>query len=228
MQPYFFPYLGYFHLAKEVDVMVFADDYQYVKQSWINRNKILVNGKIQYLTLPLTRASDYLPINQRLVSSTFNAQKMLRLIDNSYRNADGFKGHSEYIQDLLMTNSSNLDQYLIRTLESIFQYLRINCRILRTSQLSNLENKSGEEKIFEICNQLGSSNYINAIGGKSLYSAEKFQEHGIDLKFVNSKFEPYEQLNDEFVPGLSIIDLLLNINSNEELINQLSNYHLIS
>ena len=67
MQPYLFPYLGYFQLIAAVDKFVFYDDVNFIKNGWINRNRLLISGKVNYITIPLSGASSFLKINQVLV-----------------------------------------------------------------------------------------------------------------------------------------------------------------
>jgi hypothetical protein len=93
MQPYIFPYIGYFQLINTVDKFVVYDNIQFTKKGWINRNRILINGKEEYITLPLKKDSDYLNIDQRVLSDVFKEQrnKILRKINESYKKAPGFK-----------------------------------------------------------------------------------------------------------------------------------------
>ena len=87
MQPYFLPYMGYFHLLNSVDEFVIYDNIQYTKKGWINRNRILVNGKDKLISLPLKKDSDYLNVIDRKLSDNWNVEKvkLLNLIKSSYK-----------------------------------------------------------------------------------------------------------------------------------------------
>ncbi len=93
MQPYFLPYIGYFQLINAVDKFVIYDNIEFTKKGWINRNRILVNGKDEFISLPITKASDFLHANQRYLASNFENEKnkILRKIKESYRKAPYFK-----------------------------------------------------------------------------------------------------------------------------------------
>ena len=69
MQPYFFPYIGYFHLVDAVDTFYIYDNVQYINRGWINRNRILVNGHPTYITLPIEKTSRYALISDRKISN---------------------------------------------------------------------------------------------------------------------------------------------------------------
>ena len=84
MQPYFFPYIGYFQLIKSVDEFVIYDNIQYTKKGWINRNRILVNGTDYLISLPLKKDSDYLNVVDRQLAESWEKDrtKLLTLITN--------------------------------------------------------------------------------------------------------------------------------------------------
>ncbi len=72
MQPYFFPYIGYFQLINTVDEFVVYDNIEFTKKGWINRNRILVNGKDEYITLPIKKDSDFLHVKDRFLAETWS------------------------------------------------------------------------------------------------------------------------------------------------------------
>ena len=92
MQPYFFPYLGYFHLAKAVDILVLTDDYKFTKQSWINRNRIISEKKIEYITIPLMKSSDSTHINKKVIALDFKSNNLQNKLYNSYHSAVNYMG----------------------------------------------------------------------------------------------------------------------------------------
>ena len=103
----------------------------------------------------------------------------------------------------------------------------MNTDIVNSSDLGGFRDFKGSDKVKEICKSIGDERYVNAIGGMSLYDKDDFRTEGIDLRFVKSKLTPYEQLGSEFIPRLSIIDLIFSIDDMSEIKQQLRNYELI-
>ncbi|WP_200960963.1 WbqC family protein [Noviherbaspirillum sp. Root189] len=228
MQPYLFPYLGYFQLMAAVDIFVLGDDLQYVKESWINRNRILVNGKDKLVTFPLKKDSHHLNINQRYFSDNFiqEMEHLLRIIFSSYRKAPCFESVYPLLEDILMYDEKNLAKFTIRSLRRLCDYMRIETPILVASDLVIGEVADKQERVILTQKKLGGDVYINLIGGMKLYSPERFLEHGIVLKFHQIDDICYSQFGNEFVPLLSIIDVLM-FNDLRKMQNLLSRYSLL-
>lgn len=229
MQPYLFPYIGYFQLMKSVDQFVVYDNIQFTKKGWINRNRILVNGQDHYLSLPLKKDSDRLNINQRFLSDEFDKEKLkiLNKIKGVYGKAPHFKSVLVLIEEILNFQDNNLFDFIYNSLEFIKEFLDIKCTLIKSSELNfNIEDFKGQDKVIAICNQLNTNTYINPIGGMSLYSKEIFKENDIVLNFIKSYEIEYQQYKNDFVPWLSIIDVLM-FNSVEDIKKMLIQYELI-
>lgn len=226
MQPYFFPYLGYFHLANAVDVLVLTDNYQFTKQSWINRNRILSEKKIEYLSIPLSKSSESSPINQKLIARDFKIKDLRNKLYNSYHSSSNYEGLLKIVEHENFLPGSNLFEALEKSLIASFNYLGIDTKIMRTSDFEFPESFKGTEKILQICAELKGSEYINLPGGKSLYSSEDFERVGLKLSFVKSKFITYPQNCESFNPGLSIIDVVSNIENRVSMQSQISSFEL--
>src|SRR5690606_18130129 len=114
MQPYFCPYIGYFQLMNAVDKFVVYDNIQYTKKGWINRNRILMNGKDQLFSLPVKKDSDYLNINQRFLSDDFDGEKkkLLNKFKGAYNKAPYFKEIFPLLQEIINDDSNNLFDYI--------------------------------------------------------------------------------------------------------------------
>lgn len=228
MQPYVFPYIGYFQMINAVDVFVFYDDVNYIKNGWINRNKILVNGNEKLFTIPLNNASSFKYIRDTGINTDIAAyKKILTTIEQSYKKAPFYNVIMPLVRSVFSANHTSIADFAIHSVEVINNYLGIST-ILKRSSVDFKESKGMEraDRLVHICNNLGSNEYINAIGGKELYSKEEFASKGIDLKFIKSKSVEYKQFNNEFVPWLSIIDVLM-FNSKEEIYELLNQYELI-
>ena len=229
MQPYFLPYLGYFHLINSVDVFVIYDDIQYTKKGWINRNRLIFNGNVDYVTIPLVKDSDFLNVNQRRISQGWekDKNKLLRKLEQSYRKRDNFERGFSLTEKILNYDDDNLFNYINHSVNLICQYLGVKTKIVTSSTLGDFSEYKGKDKVIAICKELSGDRYVNAIGGMSLYDKEEFLNFGLDLKFVKSKIKPYNQDKVAFEPGLSIIDLIFSISEEELLVEQLQSYELI-
>ncbi len=218
MQPYFLPYIGYFQLVNAVDKFVIYDNIQFVKKGWINRNRILVNGKDEVITVPLKKDSDYLNIDQRQLADTFDEdkEKLLRRIKESYRKAPHFKTVYPILENLFNCNSKNLFSFIFESIQSVCEYIDINTEFVISSNVDVDHSLKSEQKVLSIANKMNAQTYINAIGGLELYSPTNFIRLNIDLKFIQSDTLYYRQFDNEFVPWLSIVDVMM-FNSKQEI-----------
>lgn len=210
MQPYFFPYIGYWQLMKLTDRYVVYDDVNYIKGGWINRNRILVNGRAVYLNVPTVGASPNKKINQvgTEISERF-LEKTSRKLSGAYKKAPYFEEVFPYIMEMMDFSTDNLSEYLISLILKMAQLLDIKTDFIISSQLSCSPRLHGEERVMEICRVLEGDIYYNAVGGRQLYSHEHFRERGLELRFVETDDIRYQQFGDTFVPNLSIIDILM-------------------
>lgn len=209
MQPYFFPYIGYFHLAYAADLFVVYDNIQYTKKGWINRNRILQNGTDTVISLPLKRDSDYLDVRDRVIAESFNRKKFLNRIRGAYNRAPYFKRTFSFIESIINYDDHNLFRFLLNSMVLTFQHLGIDTAVVTSSDVSIDHRLKSQDKVLAMCKAVDAQVYINAIGGVDLYSREAFSDRGIELKFVKSKLVEYKQFGQDFCPWLSIIDVMM-------------------
>lgn len=209
MQPYFFPYIGYFQLIASVDQFVLYDNIKYTKNGWINRNRMLQNGQDVIFSLPLKKDSDFQDVCQRTLSTEFNREKLLNKFKGAYQKAPYFSQTFPLIEDIVQYENVNLFEYLYHSITKICKHLGINTTIRISSDIAIDHNLKSQDKVLAFCEFIGANTYVNAIGGLDLYSKEKFHEKNIDLKFIESKSFTYPQYNNIFIPRLSIIDVLM-------------------
>lgn len=226
MQPYFMPYIGYFQLLNAVDKYVLYDDAQYTKKGWMNRNRILQNGKDILITIAVEKDSDYLDIRERFVASSFDKKKLLNQIRESYRKAPYFGIIMPLIEEIINYDDNNLFTYIHNSIQKICEYLNINTEIIVSSTLGIEHSLKGVDRVLAICNKMETKNYYNAIGGKDLYFPADFEKENINLRFISSNPIVYKQFSNEFLPNLSIIDVMM-FNSADEIKTMLNNYTLI-
>ncbi|MDR2948384.1 MAG: WbqC family protein [Prevotella sp.] len=226
MQPYFMPYIGYFQLLNAVDKYVLYDDAQYTKKGWMNRNRILQNGKDILITIAVEKDSDYLDIRERFVASSFDKKKLLNQIRESYRKAPYFVVAMPLIEEIINYEDNNLFEYIYNSIKKICEYLGIDTEIVISSSLGIEHSLKGVDRVLSICNKMNSTDYYNAIGGKELYFPADFEKENINLRFVSSNPIVYKQFSNEFIPSLSIIDVIM-FNSVDEIKVMLNNYTLV-
>lgn len=227
MQPYFFPYIGYFQLIQAVDLFIVYDNVKYTKKGWINRNRFLRNGAVAIFSVPLKKDSDFLQIKERGLSAEFRKCKLLNQIREAYGKAQYFDQAFAIFEKAVMENEANLFKFTYNSIRTICGYLQIDTKISVSSEFQIDHSLRGQEKVFALCQTAGADTYINAIGGQVLYSKEVFAMRGIKLQFLRSKPFEYMQFGDEFVPSLSILDVMT-FNSQEYIKEYiLSNYELV-
>lgn len=228
MQPYFFPYIGYFQLINAVDEFVIYDNIQFTKKGWINRNRILVNGKVDYISLPIKKDSDYLNVNQRFLSDSWSVdrKKILNRVTESYRKAQKFDQIYPLFEKCLNTEEINLFDFIHYTLKETLSFMDISTKITISSSIDINQDLKSEQKVVAICKAQNATIYINPIGGVELYSKERFKSNEITLQFHKSNPINYNQLKNEFVPWLSILDILM-FNSRESVKSFLNDYQLL-
>ena len=224
MQPYFFPYIGYFQLINAVDEFVVYDDVNFIKQGWISKNRILVNKQAVDIILQLNGASSFKKINE--INLGKNRLKLLKTIEQAYKKAPFFNSVFPIVSEILTFNENNLAFFLTNSLIKISEYLSINTKIIISSDINKNNLLKGKDKVLEICKKTNALDYINAIGGIELYNKEEFIENNIKLCFLKTKKVEYNQFDDNFIPGLSIIDILM-FNSPEEINIMLNKFELV-
>ena len=226
MQPYFFPYIGYWQLINAVDKYVIYDDVNYIKGGWINRNRILINDKPSFINLKMNGSSPNKLIKEINVSNDNRwKNKLLKSIELSYRKAPFFEMSFPIIEEIINHDEVNLSLYLENLIKRIAEYLEMNTEFVLSSNIEKDNSLKGQDKVIEICKSLGAKEYYNAIGGVELYSAENFNSYGIELRFLRTEYIEYKQFKNDFSPYLSIIDVMM-FNSKEEIMNILDMYSL--
>lgn len=226
MQPYFFPYIGYWQLINAVDIFVLYDDVNYIKKGWINRNNILLNKSKHLITIPLLNVSQNKHINECIISDDDKIiNNIIKTINLAYRKAPYYNLVFPTLEKIIKTKGS-ISDLVLKSVLWIKEYLNIDTEIILSSSIGKNNELKGQDKIIEIVKKLNGNHYINAIGGQELYDKEIFNNNEIKLNFIKMKEIKYKQFNNEFVPNLSFIDVLM-FNSPEEIKRMLNDYELI-
>ncbi|KIL08043.1 WbqC-like protein [Clostridium botulinum] len=229
MQPYFFPYIGYFQLMNYVDKYVVYDDVNFIKGGWINRNRILSTNKLewQFFNVRMKGASSTKLINEITVSDDkIYRRKLLKTIENTYKNAPYFKETFKVIEEILACDEENLARFLFNSFKILAKYLDITTELILSSDLEKDNALRGKDKVIDICKILNADIYVNSIGGKELYNVENFAIKDIELQFLETLKIKYDQFNNNFVENLSIIDVMM-FNSMNDIKNMIKEFHII-
>ena len=216
MQPYFFPYIGYFRLLQTVDKFVFYDDVNFIKGGWINRNRLLLGGKVGYFTVPLSEASSFVKINSIKIKSDIPWEaRILAQISASYSKAPYYTSVRDLVEKVVFSHDGYISTLAKKSVLAVADYLSISKVVEISSELYGNQNLRGTARVLDICRQEAASVYVNLPGGRNLYSQVDFSREGMDLLFLDGPMREYSQAGTEFHSGLSIIDVLM-FNSPEE------------
>lgn len=229
MQPYFFPYIGYYQMAAAVEQFLFYDDVQYIKGGHIARNKLLINGKEWLFTVPLSGASPNQLIQDVYLDEGKWPQwkdKFLRTIDQNYRKADNFVSGRELLDEVLELPDHRIATLAERSVRLLMERLGRPVRFQRTSEMDLRKDLRFEERLFHICAKEGIDDYIQSQGGTTLYSTAAWRAKGLSLRFIRPTSMEYPR-KGHWVPGLSMLDAILHVPF-EELNTLLDKYELFT
>ena len=241
MQAYFLPYIGYYQLINSVDVFVIYEYIGFRKSSWVTRNRILDKGKNEptYINLSVSKKSiGEIVSTVNLAHKKERIEAIDKLIYFNYKKAPFFYEIYPFLKDILYCEEQNLHTYNAKITKSVCELLSIETKIIADNPdclqiertLEKSASKSGNntmtQRVIELCKFYGGNHYINPIGGVELYSREDFQKSDLEISFVKTEPIVYDQFKSPFVPGLSIIDVLMHngINGTRDLLNS---YQLI-
>ena len=226
MQPYFFPYVGYFQLVAAVDVFIVYDNIKYTKKGWINRNRMLLNGTDAMFSLPLKKGSDSLDVVERELSGDFKRDRLLNQFKGAYSRAPYFAQTFPLLEGIVRNEENNLFKYISSSILGTCEHLCIKTKVRVSSEIAIDHELNSQDKVLALCEAVGADTYINAIGGMELYSKNEFKAHGIELKFIKSRPCEYAQFGGSFIPNLSIIDVMM-FNGKEKCTTLLEEYEIV-
>jgi WbqC-like protein family len=215
MQPYFFPYIGHFALIANVDKWVVFDISQYTPRTWINRNRVLhPKSGTNWISVPLNNSSISIKIHEaKILDFEATRKSVMGKLSHYRRVAPFFSEVEEVVNEAFSSSSGNnsLVNLNVNALDRVCKYIGMNFEwsICSKMQLALSENLGPGDWALEICTSLGANCYINPVGGRSLFSPEKYERRGIDLKFLHVGEFAYSPVRYEFIPNLSIIDVLM-------------------
>ena len=212
MQPYIFPYAGYFQLVNACDVFVFYDDVNYIKNGWIDRNRILSNNTANYFKVPLSKASSFKNIcDTEIHKDEYDKWllKFMKTLQTCYGKAPHYANTIDIVSNILNKKYQSISELAICSVTELSKQLHLNTIFKTSSSTYNNKHLGRDDRLIDICHQEGGSHYINMEGGRHLYSENYFQKNNITLNFLQPELREYKQNKNKFISGLSIIDLLM-------------------
>ena len=214
MQPYFFPYIGYFNLIHAVDTLVFYDDVAFANNKFIYKNRIISKGAYENFSMELSKKSQNTLLKDlRVHDYKKNCDNLLKKIRHSYSKMPYFEFGMSYLNKVLETRYNSMIDFNINSITELAKILNIQTNFLLSSQLNIAKNtNSTSDRIINIIKSQNANLYCNLPGGVGLYNKNYFKNFGLELEFIRPIELEYKQKNTEkFISSASIIDLLMNI-----------------
>ena len=228
MQPYFFPYLGYFALIRHTDFFVAFDPVQYVTKAWMNRNRVLKPGESwQYITAPVQKQPQDTLIKDVLVLPGDEWKtKMVRQLEHYKKQAPHYGAVKSLLEDCFANPDLSLSRLNLHYLDKVCQYLGLPFKFAMFSEMGLALGpvEAADEWALRTTQALGVTTYVNQPGGRSFFDPAKYAAAGVNLKFVDFVLPPYSQRRPVFEPGLSILDVLM-FNAPEKVVEMLDHAH---
>ncbi len=229
MQPYFFPYIGYFSLIKHVDQFILLDDVQFIRHGWIERNRILKqNGGWQYISVPLKKHKQKDLIKDIEINNDIDWRNKIIAQLSHYKRAPHYKQVMDLLENIFGQEFITITEINKVSLQEVLHYLGIDTpiKIFRDMGLKIDDVQAADEWALNICKAIPEVNeYWNPPGGKSFFDMTKYKDNGIDIKFQEVEFLDYKQKENVFERGLSIIDVMM-FNDVERINAMLDRYKL--
>jgi hypothetical protein len=210
-QPNYLPYLGFFHKLSLADTFVIMDDTQYDKK-FTNRNKIKVPGNWIWLTVPINKKHKFVANKIVEINNEENWQSdHFEKINRSYSNSEFFKkNYKTFFEKIYSKKWDHLFTLNYELIIQLIDWLNIKIEVIKESELNIKGNST--ERLVNISKKIGAETYVSGIGGKEYMNEKMFETNNIKIEYQNFKCPIYKQVfNSEFIPNLSIIDLLFNI-----------------
>jgi hypothetical protein len=230
MQPYLFPYLGYYQLVNAVDKFIYYDDVAYIKNGWINRNYLKINNTRTLFTVPLNDPSSYKAINETYIhEQLYNRwkKKFFRMVNQNYGKAPYFEDIMDVISSVFLVRPTTISILSQRSVSSVSEYLGLNVGFeLSSIEYGDTVDFERTDRLISICKSNNAAVYINLSGGTALYSVEDFERQNIGLKFLKVGLTEENRIQKIDRLQYSIIDVLM-YNSIEQTREMLNNYTLV-
>lgn len=216
MQPYLFPYLGYFQLINSVDFFGIGDDVQYIKGGWINRNRYFTKNGAYTFSFSIAADSHRKIISERYYHDNFalESEKFLRFLKIHYKKAQYFSSTIKIVEEILGFKDRSVSFFNVNQLQVLCNYFEVKTKFINSSEweTNSVSDLSTQERVINKLNKLdylSINHFINPVGGTEIYKKQYFEERNYKLSFLKSGEILYTQFSDSFLPNLSIIDVMM-------------------
>lgn len=230
MQPYFYPYIGYFQLIHAADRFILFDDVQYIRHGWINRNRVLKPGEgFQYIIMPLAAHARETPIKDiQPADADKNKDKILRQIEHYKKTAPCYNAVRALMGDSFSIHQNTIGQLNGHCLKTTCDYIGLDFKIELSSRMNfdYAQVQHAGDWALRMSEQLQATTYINLPGGKELFDPDKFDKSNIQLQYLQPGLKQYSQRRAHFEPALSIIDVMM-FNEPAAIKDLLNDYQLV-
>ena len=213
MQPYFFPYLGYFNLINCVDKWIVFDTAQYIRHGWVNRNRILHPKEgWQYIIVPLRKHPRDTPIKDVQINNDQDwKRRIIGQLQHYKKKARYFRETIVLVEDCLAPEENSISRLNAFILGKVCARLgiRLDYDFFSEMDLELGPVEGPEDWALRISEAMGAKEYVNLPGGVDLFDEQKFTDSNIKLTIRNLPPFEYSCRGYEFIPNLSVIDLLM-------------------
>ena len=194
MQPYFLPYAGYFRLFLNVDAFIVGDSFQYMRHGWVNRNRLYNElGQLAWLTVPLLHAPTVTEIRDKKFVP--DVERKLQKQMRRFPACKSPRPPAIRIAESVSRPRGSLADYLTSLLNLSCEVLGIQQpHVLKMSEILVPDGLRRQDKVLAICRALGANEYVNAPGGRDLYSHDIFARHGVSLHILPPYAGPMESI----------------------------------
>lgn len=224
---YFFPYLPYFQLLHAADRFLFLDDVTLIRRGWANRNRVLMAGQPTYLTIPLEGASQNRRVDEtKIFEGTDWRRRIRRTVQRCYQRAPFYARGAALLDEVLDTPADSITDLARTSVLRTCQLLGVEVEVARTSQRHPAGDLRGQARMIEICKREGATTYLNAAAGRHLYDRPSFDQAELELRFLQPGSIEYDQRRPGFVPGLSILDVIM-FNDLPQIASMLERYQVV-
>lgn len=212
-QPQYLPWLGYFDKIDRADAFVLLDNVQFKKNEWQNRNRIKTSQGWQWLTVPVQYKYPQRINEVRINPNTRWQHKHKQAISTHYGKAPCFAHLESSIEELWDRNWEMISVLNIETVRKLVDLIGIGTPIYVASELENFPDDP-DERLIAIARYFGAKRYLAGAGARGYMKMDKYSNNGIEVEFQNFEHPIYDQLYGDFIPNLSVIDLLMNHGEN--------------
>jgi hypothetical protein len=210
-QPNFLPWLGFFQKMASTDVFILLDNVPYSKNSYQNRVKIKSAQGEQWLTVPvLTKGRSGQLTCEVLINNAIGWQKKhLAALRTNYQRASAFEQVLTWLEPLYSETYTKLAIFNRALIEAVVHQLKLPVRLVNASSLTS--DGSGAGLLLQLVQAVGCAVYLSGPSGRDYLDTSIFRRAGVEVRFQQFQHPVYPQLYGDFIPGLSILDLLMNV-----------------